>query len=575
MGRLFCEHEKRRSFSLNGAWDFCTDPEGLGEEKGYNKSLPSSKMIIVPGAWNTEIDLLKYEGVAWYQKRFYTDGGTLRFVFEAVMTEAVVYLDGEKIGYHYGGFSSFDIIVENVEGGNHTLTVRVDNSFTEESIPQSRVDWYHYGGITRGVFVETLLGIAVLYHRFDYELSLDTKTANCNSELELYNASNDDCSTTLCGRVGDEGVFSSHVSLKAGERRKLSFDYKLSNLRIWDSMKPQLYTVLVSTDTDDLFDRVGFRKLESKNRKLYLNGREIEIRGINRHEEHPDWGMAFPEGLMKRDLDIILNMGCNAIRGSHYPPSRFFLDMLDECGVMFWCEIPIWGDGFSPAALANPRVIERGLNMHREMVRQYYNHPAIVIWGMHNEIRTELPESFEMSKQYYKFLKENAKNRLVTYATNRPMIDNCFEYCDIISVNKYDGWYDDGDDYRESWLKFLSEFDKRLTEIGVSDKPVIMGEFGGAAIYGHHTFDNLKGSEEYQATLIGFCLETFHKSPLIQGAFIWQFADIRTSAQMGLDRARSFNNKGILNEYRRPKQAYGAIKKLYEAFRDEQEGEKV
>ena len=86
----------------------------------------------------------------------------------------------------------------------------------------------------------------------------------------------------------------------------------------------------LSTTTDDLTDRIGFRKTEVRPDGIYINGRRREIRGVNRHEEHPEWGFAFPAGLMRRDLDIIADMGCNAIRGSHYPNSRMFVDLCDE-----------------------------------------------------------------------------------------------------------------------------------------------------------------------------------------------------------------------------------------------------
>ena len=570
MERLFEEHEKRAVRSLDGTWGFCIDPQDVGEAEGYEKGLPRSMSITVPGVWNTELGLLEYEGVAWYEKRFFTEGGTLRFVFGAVMTQARVYLDGALLGTHYGGFCQFDLIARDVVPGYHRLTVRVDNRFDQYSIPQKRVDWYHYGGITRDVTVERLQGICVLHHRIDYTLSNDLDTAECVSTVKIYNAGGRKTKTRLRGFVEKSEVFATDVTLKAGESDVLSFRYTRHGFRLWDVLAPQLYDVCVLTDTDDLLDRIGFRRVEAREGKILLNGRPIELRGINRHEDHPDWGMAFPQGLMKRDIDIVLDMGCNAIRGSHYPNSRTFLDMLDEAGVLFWSEIPIWGCGFAPETLADPVVIERGLEMHREMVYHYCNHPSIIIWGMHNEIRADLPESVEMSRQYYEFLKAEGGNRIVTYAANHPMEDICLAYCDMISINKYSGWYGKCPDYRAEWQRFLIDFADRRAALGMADKPVVMGEFGAAGIYGHHTFDNVKGTEEYQAELIGSCLEQFHDDPMMQGSFIWQFCDIRTCSEMGLDRARGFNNKGIVNEYRKPKEAYRVVKMLYQRFAEEE-----
>ena len=569
MIRAFDEHEKRELCSLSGIWDFCVDPEDVGKAQSWQNSLPSSTHVSVPSVWNTTLGLLQYEGVAWYAKRFYTAGGTLRFVFGAVMTAAEVYLDGALIGTHYGGFCQFDLIARDVVAGYHVLTVRVDNRFDVQSIPQKRVDWYHYGGITRDVAVERLNGICALYHRLDYTLSDDLTVAECHSTVELYNAGGRKAKTHLRGVMEANEVFAADVTLKAGESTTQTFTYRVEAVRLWDVLAPELYEVRVLTNTDDLIDRVGFRRVEVREGKILLNGNAIELRGVNRHEEHPDWGMAFPAGLMQRDLDTILDMGCNTIRGSHYPNSRTFLDMLDERGVLFWSEIPIWGCGFAPETLADPVVIERGLQMHREMVRHYANHPSIIIWGMHNEIRSDLPESVEMTERYYDFLKKEGGNRLVTYASHLPLADINFTRCDIICINAYLGWYGNNKTMQD-WAGFLEQLKERFAELGVADKPIVMSEFGGAAIFGHHTFDCVKGTEEYQAKLIGHCLRVFHEDPAVVGTYIWQFCDIRTCAEMGLDRARGFNNKGVLNEYRRPKLSYGVVKELYERFSREE-----
>ena len=292
----------------------------------------------------------------------------------------------------------------------------------------------------------------------------------------------------------------------------------------------------------------------------------MQIRGINRHEDHPDFGFAFPPARMKHDIDLITGMNCNAIRGSHYPNSRIFLDYLDEMGILFWSEIPIWGIGFSVETLGDPTVVERGLEMHREMVKYYYNHPAIILWGMHNEIRADTEQALAMTKTYYEYLKENGGNRLVVYAANQYFTDICCQYSDVICVNQYYGWYD-GD--MPAWIPFLEKYCQRMESLGMADKPFIMSEFGGAALYGYHDAECTKWSEEYQAKLLSYCLKLFGEHPAIAGAFIWQFCDARTSSQMDLSRARGFNNKGIMNEYRRPKAAYFAVHEAYRQWTEQ------
>lgn len=565
MHRLFTEHIVRKVQSLNGIWNFAIDPEDVGEGQNWQEKLPKAEQVTVPSVWNSHLGLLEYEGAAWYEKKFYTEGGCQRIVFDAVMTEADVWLDGKKLGYHYGGFTQFDFIVPGVKAGWHTLTVRADIRFNALSIPQEKTDWFHYGGITRDVRLETLQGICVLYNRMEYTLSSDLSRAEGHFVLELYNAQQETCTTTVEVKLGQEVVYGQKHTLSAGEQLTVTTPtFAVDNPRLWDVSDPQLYDICCSTDTDDLYDRTGFRLVEVCNGQIRLNRKQLFLKGVNRHEDHPEWGAAFPQGLMKRDLDIIKDMGCNAVRGSHYPNAKVFVDMLEEAGIAFWSEIPMWGGGFSGATLT-PALQQRGLQMHREMVRQYYNHPCILIWGMHNEIGTDTDECYEMTKQFYRFLKENGGNRLVTYAIYKYPTCKCLELCDIICLNRYAGWYWGS---RDGWQEEeVDAFRKHRQELGLGDKPVIYSEFGGAAIYGHHTFDDLRGTEEYQADMLEKCMTVFRDDPMVAGMYVWQFCDTRTCRKMGLDRARTYNNKGILNEYRKPKMAYYTVRNIYRGIK--------
>lgn len=559
MNRIFDEHFLRRSCCLDGTWQFVTDKEGVGEERGYTAALPdNAKSIIIPTVIGRDRDLITYEGVCWFERRFSTRGGTLRFCFGAVMTEAKVWLDGAYLGEHYGGFCEFSLIAENVEVGEHTLTVRVDNSSDPDSIPHAKVDWYHHGGIIRSVYVEELEGVCVLRCHADYKLNDALTEAEVSFKLKLYSA--DEAETSLALKLGDKTLISKRVKAAKGVSEIETESVTIKDIALWDVDAPNLYTLSVKTDTDDLTDRIGFRYIEVKNGKICLNNREIELHGANRHEDHPDWGFAVPAQISRKDVEIFKDMGANAVRGSHYPQSRAFVDLLDENGLMFWSEIPIWGCGFTAEDLARPLVLSRGLEMLREMKEVYYNHPSIVIWGIHNEIESASENGLAMTKLYYEEMKKNGGNRLVTYASRMPFTDICFEYCDVISINYYYGWYEAT---MRAWDNFVIKFDARRKELGFGNKPVIMSEFGAAAIYGNHTFDGLKWSEEYQAELITHCIEVFHASPMICGMFIWQFCDMLTAKEVGLSRARHYNNKGILNEYRKPKSAYFAVKERY------------
>ena len=560
MKRNFDEHVRRRVTSLDGAWRFVTDKNDTGEADALYSGLKEWSTVDVPSVWNEESGLLDYHGVCWYEREFDFAGGTLRLVFDAVMTYAKVWLDGEYLGDHYGGFTRFDFIKKNTSCGKHRVTVRVDNRFDAHSIPQTKVDWYHYGGIVRSVSAERLEGICVISNRFDYTLSDDLTQATCYPAVKLYNTSDTVSRSIITLKLDGEILASSSVAVAGGASSLVLPSFTVDAPRLWNPGESELYELCTETDTDDLYDRIGFRKVEVTTGGVSINGKVIEIRGVNRHDEYPTFGFAFPASRMKHDIELAEDLGCNAIRGSHYPNSQKFVDYLDERGMMFWSEIPIWGCGFSPEALGDPIVLERGLNMHREMVDQYFNHPSVIIWGMHNEIPSDSQNAYAMSKKYYEFLKANGGNRIVTYASHIPMKDICFEFCDVICLNVYFGWYSGG---MEAWDGFITDFCRRRESLGLKDKPIIFSEFGAAALYGFHDAECPRWSEEYQAKLLRHCLTLFRERPEVIGSFVWQFCDIRTSDDMGYTRARGFNNKGILNEWRRPKAGYYAVKDCY------------
>ena len=565
MKRLFSEHEIRKTIDLCGEWKFLKDPDKIGENEGWQKGLPSGETVIIPSVWNNELAQLTYEGMGWYEKKFNTHGGTIRLEFGSVMTKADVWLDGVKIGEHYGAFTQFEFIVPNVAGGEHTLVVRADSSVDEKSFPQRYTDWFNYGGIAREVQAEELCGACIINNHIVYELDEELKNATVWAELELYNAAEVSVNAPVTVTVGDDVIVNENVTLSAGETKYLTTSpVTMNNVVLWDTNNPYLYKVVAKTETDDLIDMVGFRKIEVKDNNILLNNKSIELLGVNRHEEHPDWGFAFPPKLMKKDIDLICDMGCNTVRGSHYPQAQIFVDMLDARGILFWSEIPMWGVGFGKEALEDPDIVARGLNMHREMTRYYYNHPSIIIWGMHNEIYTQHSCTHEISRQYSEHLRKHGGNRLITHAANHPFEDSSMEFDDIICLNLYHGWYSGT---LKDWDKLVKDFGEYINNKGWGGKPVIMSEFGAGDLAGYRSpFDRIRWSEEFQSDLLEYCLELFHKTDYMRGTYIWQFANIRTYPNLDLNRARGFNNKGIVDEYRNPKAAYFKVKELYHRF---------
>lgn len=558
MKRLFKEHVKRKVFSLDGVWEFKTDVTHVGETEKWYENFPKDGVmqVAVPSCINNRLEMFEYQDVCWYKKNFQTDAGMILVQFGAVSEYVKVYLDGKYLGDHYGGFTAFEFPAD-VQAGEHMLVVMVDARSTEDTIPLYEVDWHHYCGIIRSVEVTVLSDIYIHGMTARYELSEDYKDVDLHIQVELKNYREKEEFSKVKVWLEDKVIYEGSHSIQ-GES-VFSVDYHLENVRLWNILESELYTIKIETEEDDLIDKVGFRKIEIDGKKMLLNGKSFKIHGVNRHEEHPDWGFAVPLSIMQRDMDILKNLNVNMIRGSHYPNSKYFLDMCDEEGILFWSEIPMWG--FGEESVKRPLVIERGLAMHEEMINQYFNHPSIVIWGLHNEIATDTQAGYDITKTFAEKVRSMDNSRLVTYASNRILKDECLDLIDFISVNQYVGWYE-GEIC--DWADFLVQMKAYLKEKGVDHKPVLMSEFGVGAMFGHKNFEGLRWSENYQVNFYDHTINMFLKDDDLCGVLLWQFSDIRSNAKWSLLRARSFNNKGLVNEYRHPKLAYYKVKELFE-----------
>ncbi|MFP4444400.1 MAG: glycoside hydrolase family 2 protein, partial [Spirochaetia bacterium] len=411
MTGMYARHIERKTCLLDGFWSFITDPENTGETEKWFRTFPAAcRSQIVPGCWNTSLGLFDYEGIAWYSRKLKTEKENVKFRFHGVSGYCKIFLDGNLLGDHYGGFTGFDFTVTEIEPGCHTLTVMTDSApNTADTIPLERVDWKHYGGIIRSVEVMELDPIWIDDFTTDYELS--GTAADIKFSLSVSHSGNRNKELPLKISADDTVILATKITVDPGENY-LEYPVTMEDVQLWSPENPRLYTFKVELGRDDIIERTGFRTVEVKDSKLLVNGEPVVLKGVNRHEEHPDWGFSVPADLIKRDMDIIEHLGCNSVRGSHYPNSELFLDLCDERGIMFWEEIPMWG--FPEEALANETVLKRGLAMHEEMVLRDRHHPSIIMWGMHNEVDTRTRAGFDLTKKFTEKVRDLDSSRPLT-----------------------------------------------------------------------------------------------------------------------------------------------------------------
>ncbi|MBQ8821363.1 MAG: hypothetical protein IJZ82_01855 [Lachnospiraceae bacterium] len=555
MIRLFEQHKVRPQKELEGIWRFV-------KEDGKEYSLP------VPGCWEQHPELMNYRGTgSFYRRVEVSQDCNLRLEFKGVSHTGDVYFDGEKIAHHYNAFTPFSAVVRNVKKGSHEIKVFVDNRFTEESSLHVPNDYYTYGGLTRPVAMEELGDVYIKNVHFLPTL-VDGKWQGTTT-VKVENLSERDKNVTV--KVSLAGVSEeSQVSLAAGATAEVVLTQEYEDVKEWNVGEANLYYlearllddwILV----DDFIDRVGFRQVTVEGRRIKINGKSVFLKGFNRHEDYGKIGCAIPVQLMAQDMDLMQELGSNAVRTCHYPNDERFLDLCDERGMLVWEENH--ARGFDLKKMQNPHFDRQCEDCINEMIEYHYNHPSIVIWGILNECASETPEGREKYKKQFEQIKSLDTSRPTTFATCRHFTDICLDLPDMVSFNIYSGWYQD--------ISVKERHEQEMDWIestGGAGKPVIVSEFGAGAIYGNRDRTRAKWSEERQADIIKENLLAYAEDDRLSGTFIWQFADCRvTQEEWFAVRPRSYNNKGVVDEYRRPKEAFDVVKELFPLLQPREE----
>ena len=553
MIRAFDTHRVRKTQELSGSlWDFATLPR---EGEPVRLKMP------VPGCWQNEPETLTYRGRARYEKKF-AAAGNVRLEFKGVSHTAQIRVDGETVKEHYNDYTPFSAVLKKLPAGEHTLEVLVDNSFGPDSALHVPNDYQTYGGITRPVVLEELVGQYVSGMHFTSALR-DGKW-HAAAEVSVENLEEIPFEGSLELRLDDQTLACLPVHLEAGEKAVLATpQIPRPDAEAWSPENPRLYllsAILYGKDggaVDDLIDRVGFREVRTEGKDILLNGRKLSIRGFCRHEDHPQFGCSLPWSAMCRDLSLMRDLGANSVRTSHYPNDELFLDLCDETGMLVWEENH--ARGLSEEDMRNPNFERQCEDCIREMIGAHYNHPSIYIWGILNECASHTQYGRECYRKQLELIRSLDQTRPRSFASCQFKTDICFDLVDVVSYNIYPLWYHDTP--ADVYLKDLYDWVQK--ETGGSGKPFLITEVGAGGIYGYRTPEKVKWSEEYQAETLEKQLSAILSQEGCSGVYIWQFCDCRVCDSWFSVRPRTMNNKGIVDEYRRPKLAYATVKKVF------------
>jgi len=565
----------RSGMSLNGSWQFLMDPYeagfydfhlnpmqdgGLGanripRDKGDKYELtflPATPTLQVPGDWNTQKpELLWYEGSVWYRREFdYAPQSKpcRQFLwFGAANYQAVVFVNGKKLGQHEGGFTPFQFEVTGLlkDRGNAVI-VKVDSQRHADAVPPTMTDWWNYGGLTRDV---KLVVVPETYIQ-DYQVQLEKGSLNRVAGWVRLNGTRKRQRVTI--RIPEAGA---PVSAETDEDGFAQFAFP-ATVSLWAPESPRLYEVSVEAETDRVQDRIGFRSIATSGTKILLNGKPVFLRGVAIHAEAPfRSGRVFSEPEARTLLTWAKELGCNFVRLAHYPHDEVMTRLADEMGLLVWSEIPVYW----AVQWENQVVYARAERQLAEMISRDKNRASVIFWSMANE--TPLGDA---RTKFLSALAARAREldptRLITAATlphggapNTIMIDDPLgRALDVLGCNEYIGWYD-GPPEKADQTSFQT----------IYDKPLVMSEFGAEAPAGKHGSEETAWTEEYQAKVYRHQMAMLRRIPFLQGMAAWILMDFRCPRRFLAGVQDYYNRKGLFSDRGEKKAAYYVLSDFY------------
>jgi beta-glucuronidase len=607
----FKEAGSRDYISLAGDWKFAADRDDSGEAAGYYRPEFDDSgwgAMPVPGVWNVkDSELSHYEGAAWYRRTFTaTDKipeGLVRLHFDGVIFHARVWLNGQYLGAHSGGYSAWSLdATDAIRPGVNQVTVRVDNRRDYTDVPPKlwegeKLGWWPYGGISRLAMVEFAPEVCI------NKLVIETDALKGRDGMVtvsglVYNHGDEPADVSVYATVPSRGKWTPQ---EFGERRITvpakdcaRFEYPwviISGVEHWSNQSPSRYPLEVVVTTADgkkdwISEMFGMRKFEIKDGGVYLNFEPYWMCGMNRHEDLPETGLYQPLEMMERDMALLRELNVNHMRPAHYPNDPRWLDLCDREGITVIHEIPLYqagsglmkwvearartkrkdktvalGAGYNTLGqMTDPDMLMNAEQQLIEMIERDRNHPSVIMWSVGNENFTFIPSSRKMYKRLIATARRFDPSRPVTFAIMcgpgiSPLLEQTGDMADVLCLNEYYGWYF-GE--AEGVAGLLDRFHKKYP-----DKPIIVSEFGAGTVYGRHEDPAEKFSEEYQVQVLETQYRIMLERPYVVGAMPWIFADFRCPWFMDEHPVYHMNLKGIVDYERNKKAAFDTMSRIY------------
>lgn len=586
---------------LSGSWDFKKFDDVLPAEEWAKAPLQDAMNMPVPSSYNDlteDAKLRDYAGWVMYERDLAVPkvlkNERVMLRFDAVTHEANIYLNGELIGSHKGGFLPFEIdVTDKLTGGDDRLSVAVSNIIDYTTLPvggkadmmgglmgtgpaeiddnaprrnNPNFDFFNYSGITRPVRLYTTPKEAYIE---DIVLTSEVNDKDAVINYAVKVSGSGECTVTVTdadGKVVAEGT-------------GLDGSLNVKDVQLWQPGEGYMYDVNVKFGDDEYTEPFGIRTVKVDGTQFLINGRPFYFKGYGKHEDTFPNGRGINLPMNTKDISIMKWQGANSFRTSHYPYSEEMMRLCDREGIVVIDETTAVGVNLEFGGGANfqgqkvrtfdkehgVQTQEHHKDVIRDLISRDKNHACVVMWSIANEPDSYNEGAYDYFKPLYDLARElDPQDRpctLISVQSAPPDKDVSAELSDVICLNRYYGWYFGAPDLEQSEQALRKEMDF-WQKLG---KPVVFTEYGADTVMGLHDTTPVMYTEEYQVDYYRMNNRVFDDYECVTGEQVWNFADFATS--QSLLRVQG-NKKGIFTRDRKPKLAAHYFKERWHQIPD-------
>ena len=582
----WAQAQQRVVYTINDGWKFTKGSPFEAQLTGCDDS--SWETVNIPHTWNDKDADDEtpgfYRGPVWYRKQLFIDksqeGRRAMIYFEGANQEVRFYLNGQFVGEHKGGYTRFCFdITPHLRYGQENLFAIYVNNVYNPNIPPLSADFTFFGGIYRDVYLQFMNPVHIATN--DYASSgvyiRTPEVNNSAASVEITTLLTNDMpqateirvENIICDADGKEvKKTQAEVKLAAGETKTdISKKIKIDSPRLWDIDDPYRYMVYTrildkrkGTLLDEVVNPLGLRWFKFDSEKgFFLNGKGRKLIGTARHQDYFQKGNALRDELHVQDVLLLKEMGGNYLRVSHYPQDPVIMEMCDKLGIVTSVEIPVVN-----AVTETEEFLHNSVEMAKEMVRQDFNRPSVMIWGYMNEIFLRRPYTEgKQLEDYYRFTEKVARALEATIREEDPSrytmmayhnMPQYYEDAHLTEIpmiqgwNLYQGWYEPD----------INEFQRLLDRAhkAYKGKVLMITEYGPGVDPRVHSYqpERFDFSQEYGLVYHKHYLNEMMKRPFIAGSSLWNLNDFYSESRV--DAVPHVNNKGVVGLNREKKDVY-------------------